>query len=489
MQVVDCAPLMRSANQQRKEHKKVKHSTHGNSRSLRVNQVKIHFTNKPITAWGGLATIVAKLLEVLEFRSWVESTIPIEEKSNYGKGIYEKVLATFLTILSGGERFSHLSWWSHGSEAIKKTFAVTWLPKASSTLTRFWGKIGTQYVSEKLGDAARRFAITLIEWQGIGENTLNLDSSVLTRYGNQQGAKRGYNPKKRGRPSHHPLLAFLGSGYVVNLWNRSGHSSAGQSAVSFFHQTRMALGASFHINRVLCDSGFYEATFIEYLEHTCLSYIIAVPISPTIQREILQVKQWHTISKGVEVGEFVFQHYDAKWTKLRRYVVVRQSIAKRPTALGKQPSLFKDLIDWSQYRISVMITNDSSSPPEEIWRRYRPRANDENVIKDLKEGYSFETFNVNNFWATEAVLTMIALVFHNLIVYLNRTILNPNRPQEQLTTLRHKYFTLPGQLGSGGRNYVLRLSVQERKIRATAVSIMRRISLLSHSLNCIAVDQ
>jgi len=157
----------------------------------------------------------------------------------------------------------------------------------------------------------------------------------------------------------------------------------------------------------------------------------------------------------VEVGGFAFQHHDPKWTQPRRYVVVRQSIAKCPKALGKQPSLFKDLEDWSQCRISVMITNDSTSTPEEIWRHYRPRANDENVVKDLKEGYGFESFNVNNFWATEAVLTMIALVFHNLIVYFNRTILNPNRAQQQLKSLRHKYFTLPGQLGSGGRSYVL----------------------------------
>jgi len=149
----------------------VKHSTYEISRSLRVNQVKVQFTNKPITAWGGLATIVAKLLEVLEFRSWVESTIPIKEKSNNAKGVYEKVLATFLTVLSGGERFSHLSWWSHGSEAIKKVFSITWLPKASSALTRFWAKVSTQQVSEKLGEVARRFATTLIDWQGIREDT------------------------------------------------------------------------------------------------------------------------------------------------------------------------------------------------------------------------------------------------------------------------------------------------------------------------------
>jgi hypothetical protein len=243
----------------------VKHSDYKNSKSLRVNQVKIQFTNKPITAWGGLATIVAKLLEVLEFRSWVESSIPIEEKSNNAKGIYEKALATFLTVLSGGERFSHLSWWTHGIEAIKKAFAVMWLPSASSTLTRFWGKMCTQSLVENLGEAARGLAITIMGWEGIVEDTLNCDSSVLIRYGNQQGAKRGYNPKKRGRPSHHPLLAFIGSGYVINVWNRSGDTGTGQGAVSFFRQTRMVLGDVFHVTRVLGDSGFYEIEFIEYL--------------------------------------------------------------------------------------------------------------------------------------------------------------------------------------------------------------------------------
>jgi hypothetical protein len=59
---------------------------------LKVNQLRIQFTNKPITAWAGLAAIVAKLLEALEFRSWVESTLAIGERSNNVKGVYEKVL-------------------------------------------------------------------------------------------------------------------------------------------------------------------------------------------------------------------------------------------------------------------------------------------------------------------------------------------------------------------------------------------------------------
>ena len=213
-----------------------------------------------------------------------------------------------------------------------------------------------------------------------------------------------------------------------------------------------------------------------------------MPISQGIQREILGVKNWKKISNGIEIGEFSFEHADPKWTKARRYVVVKQSIRKRPKALGKQPSLFQDLEDWSQYRFSVMVTNESDTKPEEIWRAYRPRANDENIIKDLKDGYGLETFNLKNFWSTEAVLTVIGLVFHNLIVYLNSTIINPNRPREQLKTLRYKYFIIPGLLGRGGRKKKLRLSVQEKRIKAKIVSMLKRISLIPYRLNCIAVE-
>ena len=111
----------------------------------------------------------------------------------------------------------------------------------------------------------QEFARKLIGWDSVKEDNLNLDSSVLTRYGNQQGAVKGYNPKKRGRPAHHPLLAFLGSGYVVNLWNRSGDSASGQSAVEFFKQTVAAMGKGLRIKQVLCDAGFYRQEFIEHL--------------------------------------------------------------------------------------------------------------------------------------------------------------------------------------------------------------------------------
>lgn len=55
----------------------------------------------------------------------------------------------------------------------------------------------------------------------------DVDSSVITCYGEQQGLKKGYNPKKKGSNSNHPLLAFVSDlRMVANCWNRRVISSS-----------------------------------------------------------------------------------------------------------------------------------------------------------------------------------------------------------------------------------------------------------------------
>jgi len=426
---------------------------------------------------------VSRYLHKIGFKEWVEESIPIEEKSNNGKGVYQKVLALFLTVLVGGQRFSHLSWWGHGVEAIYAGFGVKWLPAAASTLTRFWSKINRQVLSEAIGERCRQFTSQIITWEGISKDNLNLDSSVITRYGEQEGAKKGYNPKKRGRPSHHPLIAFIGSGYIVNLWNRSGNTHSAQSCVDFFAQTVNSLG-SLIIRRVLCDSGFYDIDFIKHLESK-YTYIIAVRIIEVLQSKSIHDVVLKKIDDGLEAGDFYFQHKDKKWDKPRRYIVIRQTVSKRPRATGKQLKLFEE---YSGYRYSLMITNDEESSPEEVWREYRPRANDENTIKNLKDGYGLAAFNFNNFWATESFMMLNAMVFHNLVHYLNRNILNKNSPKEQLKTIRPKWFIIPAQLGNAAGTTILRISVRNPKIRLRLEEFLDQICNISHCLNCIAVE-
>ena len=73
--------------------------------------------------------------------------------------------------------------------------------------------------------------------------TLDLDSTVMTRYGTQDGAARGYNPAKRGRFSHHPLMAFVAdTRMIANCWLRPGNSSSANNVQAFLANTLHRLG-------------------------------------------------------------------------------------------------------------------------------------------------------------------------------------------------------------------------------------------------------
>jgi hypothetical protein len=72
--------------------------------------------------------------------------------------------------------------------------------------------------------------------------TLDLDSTVFERYGKQQGARRDYNPKKPGRPNHHPLLAiFAEAHFVVHGWLRSGNCGTARGVVEFLKEVASLL--------------------------------------------------------------------------------------------------------------------------------------------------------------------------------------------------------------------------------------------------------
>jgi hypothetical protein len=153
------------------------------------------------------------------------------------------------------------------------------------------------------------------------------------------------------------------------------------------------------------------------------------PLSHTIQCEIFRVRQLNQISEGVEVGKFTFQHWDRKWVHPRRYVVVRQSLSKLPKASGNQPGLFNDLEDRSTYRICAMIINDGEATPEEIWKHYRPRAVDENMVKDLHDA------NLLVCSKNLRLSFLPLLVVHDIFLeILNRV--HPNRKSDSAKTLR-----------------------------------------------------
>ena len=450
----------------------------------RVNKVKIAFTKRKMTAYGGFA-LIASFFERIGFAEMIEKAMPIAECSPNGMGIYGKTIAFVAMVYAGAERFSHLAYLGN-KEVLAKMFGIRRLPDAATTITRMFGKLKSIKSADALSQNIWAYLSTLIPWKTIREDWLTFDSSVLPRYGEQEGAHKGYNPTRHGRPSHSPLLAFLNrSKYVVHLWNRSGNVASWNNIVAFFADSYGRIHTRIKVLGVIADSGFYLKQFIERLEGENIVYIVAVRLVRPLQRQIYSLADWNEIAQGLAVSEFSFMH--PLWGRERRYIVVRQNIVRRKKAMGKTLPLFANEMDVRDYRFSAWITN-SKETPYEVWTLCKPRANDENTIKELKEDFALGGFSMKKFYAVEAAMLVRVLVY-NLFVLFRYEFLGKTEKRQRLKTLRYKYFVLPAQMGSDGRETVLRISARARKVRSKLSYLFARINhyLPSLGFNCTAV--
>ncbi len=154
----------------------------------------------------------------------------------------------------------------------------------------------------------------------------------MTRYGAQEGAKKGYNPVKKGRPSHHPLIAFIADvKLVANMWLRSGDTSSANNFLSFLDDTLSKLKNK-TVSLIRLDSGFFQSDILDYLEGKPMEYIVAARFTHPVQRLIDAHRNWILLDTGIEICEQMYQ--SNAWKKPRRMVIVRQRINERPQAPG-----------------------------------------------------------------------------------------------------------------------------------------------------------
>ena len=126
------------------------------------------------------------------------------------------------------------------------------------------------------------------------------------------------------------------------------------------------------------------------------------------------------------------------------------------------------------YRYSIRITN-SRADAYDVWRQCKPRANDENTIKELKEDFALGGFCLKKFFATEAAMLTRVLIY-NLFVLFRSVVIHSKEKTQRLKTLRYKFFVVPAQLGSHGRDKILRLSMYSNSLISKMKIFYHRIS-------------
>lgn len=415
--------------------------------------LQISFTDKEITPWSG-TILLKKMLDRMNLDEQLDKLSLPAQGSNRGYAPSQLVKQFMTSIWCGANKFEHCEVTRH-DEVLRQCWGFKQMAGCKS-FQRFFNK-HTTAINHDIFTPLYQWFFGSLQFDNY---TLDVDSTIFTRYGNQQGSRKGYNPVKPGRNSHHPLLAFIEeTRMVANFWLRSGNTYTSNNFQGFLSDTIEKLNGK-KIGLLRADSGFYGKEVFDYLEENeqIGSYIIAARQYKPIQQKLAGHTLWMKVCNGIEVGETSYQ--SPLWDKPRRLVMVRQLITERPNATGKSLRLFEEEGIYNNYRYSCFVT-DLKLPPLQVWNLYKQRANCENRIKELKYDFGADNFNLKNFDATEAALNWVMMAY-NFISLFRQVVLN-TKVEQRMKTLRYKVFAIGGYVIKNGNQKILKLSLAMKR--------------------------
>jgi len=271
----------------------------------------------------------------------------------------------------------------------------------------------------------------------------DLDAVVLTLYGRQQGARLGYNPKKKGRRSYHPLLCFESHGQ--EFWHgslRPGNTSANTGVIGFLQRCAAKLPGHLARTRVRvrADCGFFGGKLLGFLEENRWSYVIVAKQYSTLRQRALNAR-FKKLGGGWEAGEFFYQPYG--WPRKRRFVVVRRPVPEDPEEAAQL-----QLLTHRQYAYSVLVTNLKLSPWR-TWLCYVGRARVEKTIRELLYDLPLSQIPTAQWLANVAFFQTLMLAY-NLVHWFKRLCLPKSYCTATVETVRRRFLAVPGRLVNRG---------------------------------------
>ncbi len=319
-------------------------------------------TPKAISPFGGLASFISFLGQI-GFAPEVQRRLPFPEPtSNNALPLAHSLTAFLMSVVVGAQRFAHCDW-LRADRVLHALLGLERFP-SDDTLRNFFLRFSQAHI-ESFWRPLWRWRLRLVACPA-GGFSLDLDSTVFCREGQQEGARKGFNPERKGRNSHPPLLAVLAeSPFILHGWRRRGNTGSARGVVPFLQEALALLPEGMWGRTVRADSGFFDETRLAFLAGRQWPYLIVARMTSTLKRKCAGIKEWTTIDEHHDAGEFTGQLFG--WTQTRRFVVGRERIRETQAAVGRR------LLDVPGYTFRVWVTN-RSEPALDLWRDYNQRA-------------------------------------------------------------------------------------------------------------------
>lgn len=404
-----------------------------------IRKLTVEFNSNRLTHFGGVY-LFHFFLKQIGLRNFLAQHIHFKQRNNHYT-ISEMILALIYPIILGLERIEITA--LLGNNGIFQLLTGLQIFPKPTTLRRFLLRSSENLLPQliNLHNRLRKYFLDLI----LRDKKLifDLDSTICTVYGNQEGALKGYNPKHKGRKSYHPLFCFENnSGQSMFGILRKGNVYTSVGSREFLES--LFKEYSDYDARIRGDAGFYDKDIINLISNNEAEFAIVADMTSPLRNKIggLKYKQADDI---YSFSELYYQPFN--WEKPYRFCVVRKKFPK-------EESIQTSLLTIERFAYSAIVTNMEMNP-RNIWKFYNGRAQCERNIRSLKEDYYLANIPTKHFASNELFLEIILLAY-DLIKWFQRLCLPNNWQSKTLQSLRHELLLIPGSFVKHGIKQILR---------------------------------
>jgi len=441
-----------------------------------THKVRFSFDESHLTHFGGM-WLIQRFCKRLHLKKRLQDYVRFPQPHQHYHPS-ELVLALLFAIIMGLRRINKTEILQYNGTFLEM-LGLTRFPD-QSTLRRFLKRLPPKTIRQlaRLHDSLRAYLFAVPHSRS--SLTFDVDSVVIVIYGHQSGGRVGYNPKKRGKRSYHPLLCV--EAHAQEFWHgrlRPGDAASITGAVPFLTACLDKVPPTIPRARIRfrMDAGFYGSRVVRFLDGRGGGYVIVAREYPHLKGRARGCR-FHRLGHGWEVGEF-HERVHHKLKRTHRFVVVRRPIPPDPVD-ADQLTLFQD----RRYAYHVFVTNLSLSPWR-VYLFYRPRAAIEKNIRELLYDYPLGKIPTDS-WTANVAFFQLLLFAADLVHWFKRLCLPAAYHTATLDTIRTDFLVLPARLVRTHKENVVKLphDYHYRKEFQQAVQRIRRLRLLKQFRFC-----
>ena len=423
--------------------------------------VEIAFSHGGLTHSGGIL-FFNEFTRVLQFRRFLSRHL-LYPRRNQRYTLSQMIMALVYPVILGLDRLETASF-LRSNGTFQYLTGLQSYPDPQS-LRRFLLQAAPEFREQlhRLNDQLLRQFIHLPDHRS--RLILDLDSTVVTVFGRQEGAAVGYNPRYRGKRSYDPLLCLeANSSFLWDAELRRGDAGTWVGSVELLASCFLSVPSDIRELRVRADAGFGYHPVLEMLEVRPAQYAVVARMTASLKRALGGLR-YERLNPRWEIAEF--EHRVSLWPQSRRCIVARRLIEET----DPEPTLFTlERFLYRAWFTSLPLT------PAGVWHFYDGRAAMETRIRELREDFALRKIPTRAFAANALYLEVVRLAY-NLVTAFQRMCLPQEWQSLTLSKLRHRLFWLPGELTRPQNRPTLRL-VNSPIIEAETEKILHRIQRL-----------